>query len=972
MVDAVKYRSANPSKEAFISFTPPWGLAEWLMRDDLSEYVDEDIRHSIIIAFLRLLENGGSESLTFPSSFSATERAFAHVIAKFLGLRAQSFGSGQRRFLTVSRVTSPEATLHKIRLLLTWNSRRAISQLLQSNPLTSKERLELHPRTDGSTVLDRGTREERQRGTTGRLMGAVPQIPPAPVNMEGSSCSGNPSAVFAYRNHIIRSLDANPILIVFGPPGSGKTTYLPQILMDNCHDRSLRCRMICTQPRRLYAHINAERLAQLRGETVGQTIGYQIRLESKVSPRTLLTFCTHGVLLRTIYADPGLMSGTTHILVDEIEEDELPPTFAQTHSVYVTGDTRPFVRNSTTVSDTHHRNLPSDAGHSTNPNNGCGILLGLLPSLLVQYPHLKVILLVNLRKTSYDMWTSRSVNSFLNADFPRVNRSPTTGDNGIRLDCAPSFDASRYTRMVMPPDPTTQFHQLGIEEKCTSAFQSFDGQGAHGRAVCDVTSFSACAQNPLCEHPAFSSENRDQGARSIESGNFASPVQSPASASNACPSEVCWMEQNKADLFNAFYNHASVVMIPFSEQTIKVYHLGEVLQWLNFWNPAMEEASSVLWQDEMRCQVLYHWLTTDHLIQLTSQLSAGDRESWSGGRSNELTSLHEMNSCNLQWSDNGVCFEGDVTKPVPFSSATIDYKTSPHLKEVATGVMPSLNTTFTSNSRQHANNLLWSIWRDTVLSRGSTRTRQREKYPQNSNIAREIQALITNLHQCILAGWFPVDYQHSQSGLTALMVCAAAGLIDSVDRLLGFGADVFLRVPMPYEILQSRTRGSLESDQKLMGLKHRRIRIGDETYIMVGVNAHDLARLFGHRQVASILAKHMAAHSLRHVPENWEAALYRFGSWFDGPVSSSPFNQCLPTGDCSQAASGTNMENVAKTVESQLGVADQDNTVLTTYLVARNGITPETAVDFDLLVILLTKLDLCVPEGMPNQMLFLW
>ncbi|TPP59076.1 putative ATP-dependent RNA helicase YTHDC2, partial [Fasciola gigantica] len=93
--------------------------------------------------------------------------------------------------------------------------------------------------------------------------------------------------------------------------------------------------------------------------------------------------------------------------------------------------------------------------------------------------------------------------------------------------------------------------------------------------------------------------------------------------------------------------------------------------------------------------------------------------------------------------------------------------------------------------------------------------------------------------------------------LTALMVCAAAGLIDSVDRLLGFGADVFLRVPMPYEILQSRTRGSLEFEQKLMGLKHRRIRIGDETYIMVGVNAHDLARLFGHRQVASILAKHM-------------------------------------------------------------------------------------------------------------------
>ncbi|KAA0198758.1 hypothetical protein FBUS_06727 [Fasciolopsis buskii] len=64
--------------------------------------------------------------------------------------------SGQRRFVTVSCIASAETFPHKIRLPLTWNSRRAISQLLQSNPLTSKERLELHPRTDGNTVLDRG------------------------------------------------------------------------------------------------------------------------------------------------------------------------------------------------------------------------------------------------------------------------------------------------------------------------------------------------------------------------------------------------------------------------------------------------------------------------------------------------------------------------------------------------------------------------------------------------------------------------------------------------------------------------------------------------------------------------------------------------------------------------------------------------------------------------------------------------
>lgn len=70
-------------------------------------------------------------------------------------------------------------------------------------------------------------------------MGAVPQVPPAPVSTEESadaerggvsSFPSNLPSVFTYRNHIIQSLDANQILVVFGPPGSGKTTYLPQVM----------------------------------------------------------------------------------------------------------------------------------------------------------------------------------------------------------------------------------------------------------------------------------------------------------------------------------------------------------------------------------------------------------------------------------------------------------------------------------------------------------------------------------------------------------------------------------------------------------------------------------------------------------------------------------------------------------------------------------------------------------------------
>ena len=80
------------------------------------------------------------------------------------------------------------------------------------------------------------------------------------------------------------------------------------------------CRMICTQPRRLSAISVSERVASERGERVGQTVGYQVRLDSKLSPKTLLQFCTNGVLLRLLMVGHKCLANITHIIVDEIHE----------------------------------------------------------------------------------------------------------------------------------------------------------------------------------------------------------------------------------------------------------------------------------------------------------------------------------------------------------------------------------------------------------------------------------------------------------------------------------------------------------------------------------------------------------------------------------------------------------------------------------------------------------------------------
>ena len=59
------------------------------------------------------------------------------------------------------------------------------------------------------------------------------------------------------------------------------------------------------------------RVAQERVESIGGTVGYQIRLERKVTPETRLIYMTTGILLRRLAADPDLV-GITHIIVDEV------------------------------------------------------------------------------------------------------------------------------------------------------------------------------------------------------------------------------------------------------------------------------------------------------------------------------------------------------------------------------------------------------------------------------------------------------------------------------------------------------------------------------------------------------------------------------------------------------------------------------------------------------------------------------
>lgn len=123
----------------------------------------------------------------------------------------------------------------------------------------------------------------------------------------------------------------NPFSIVVGATGSGKTTQVPQILLDDaikCGDGA-DCNILCTQPRRIAATSVAARVAAERGERLGESVGYHVRFDAKLPrPHGSITFCTTGILLAQITADAdGILNYASHIVVDEVHERDLPTDF---------------------------------------------------------------------------------------------------------------------------------------------------------------------------------------------------------------------------------------------------------------------------------------------------------------------------------------------------------------------------------------------------------------------------------------------------------------------------------------------------------------------------------------------------------------------------------------------------------------------------------------------------------------------
>jgi len=126
--------------------------------------------------------------------------------------------------------------------------------------------------------------------------------------------------IYDLDEEIVSALRCGNRLILQAPTGSGKSTQVPQILLDGGILGGGRC--VILQPRRLAARMLATRVASERSVRLGGEVGYQIRLDNVSSKETKILFVTEGILLRQMLADPQLR-GISTLVFDEFHERHL-------------------------------------------------------------------------------------------------------------------------------------------------------------------------------------------------------------------------------------------------------------------------------------------------------------------------------------------------------------------------------------------------------------------------------------------------------------------------------------------------------------------------------------------------------------------------------------------------------------------------------------------------------------------------
>uniref|UniRef100_M4B2F4 Uncharacterized protein n=1 Tax=Hyaloperonospora arabidopsidis (strain Emoy2) TaxID=559515 RepID=M4B2F4_HYAAE len=306
------------------------GPRDWY--PDFTANVDESFCISVHSALQSLVQDGEQAELSFPSSYDNSQRRYIHTMAEKYGLFSKSAGGkGEDRFVHVASVKK-NAAMEKVSLRLhsmllnpetvTWFP-PVIKQYMENYPAPSIEKEGAADPWGAKkvTFLASPPKAHRSRGAMFTPL-------PRRGSQEGPKIVRTPPVeatrlpVYEYREQILKLVEENQIVVLSADTGCGKSTQIPQFLLDDAlaRGRSNKTRIICTQPRRISAISLADRVTRERPGQSPKEVGHAIRFDSSFdAKKSKLIFCTTGTLLNWLYSDP-CSRGFSHIILDEVHE----------------------------------------------------------------------------------------------------------------------------------------------------------------------------------------------------------------------------------------------------------------------------------------------------------------------------------------------------------------------------------------------------------------------------------------------------------------------------------------------------------------------------------------------------------------------------------------------------------------------------------------------------------------------------
>ncbi|KAK4320242.1 hypothetical protein Pmani_008893 [Petrolisthes manimaculis] len=133
--------------------------------------------------------------------------------------------------------------------------------------------------------------------------------------------------IFDVQKEILRHIYYYQVTVIKGETGCGKSTQVPQFILDEAVEEHRHCNVVVTQPRKIAAISLARRVCRERGWVVGKLVGYQVGLDTCLDSDTRLTYVTTEVLVQKLIRNRSL-DRYTHIILDEVHERDEHTDFA--------------------------------------------------------------------------------------------------------------------------------------------------------------------------------------------------------------------------------------------------------------------------------------------------------------------------------------------------------------------------------------------------------------------------------------------------------------------------------------------------------------------------------------------------------------------------------------------------------------------------------------------------------------------